>query len=110
MKKVFIALVSLLVLVSFSSCLNVVVKAPAGKKISISSQEPSIYSSKKMVFYVLWGLVPITDNSTADLMLTVPDGSEVAVKTEMTLIDFLVSAFLGVVTIQSHTVSVGVVK
>jgi hypothetical protein len=60
-----------------------------------------------MVFYVLWGLVPITDNSTGDL---IKPKEVVRVKTYMSVVDCLVTCVLGFVSVTSHTVDVEVIK
>jgi hypothetical protein len=58
----------------------------------------------------LWGLVPITNNSTEDLLATVPNNSKVYVKTEIGPIDWLISIFLSWTSIQTRTVKVAVEK
>jgi hypothetical protein len=61
----------------------------------------------KMVFYILWGLVPLSDNSTKDL---INSKEKVRVKTMLGPIDFLISALLGFVTVGSRTIEVEVLK
>ncbi len=101
-------LMNLLVLVVFvvSGCAQVVVKAPAGKKIIVSSRAVTAPDQQKMVWYVLWGLVPLGDNSTASLLEAYPDGSEVAISTEASLIDILIGAVLGQFSVTTRTIKV----
>jgi len=53
----------------FGSCATVVYEAPVDKGMKIATQvETPPIKIKKKVWYILWGLVPITSNSTADMM------------------------------------------
>lgn len=109
MKNALKIAVCLIVMVSFAGCTSIIVKAPQGKNIQMASgNAPSEYNKSKMVWYILWGLVPLGDNSTADLLTDAPDGSKVFVKSEMSVLDAIVSALLGFITIQTRTVSVAV--
>jgi len=105
---------ALLVLVVFSvvtfACQKIVVRAPEGKNVTLASGAISNYDYQKRVFYVLWGLVPLGDNSTADLLANVPDGSKVLVQTELTFVDYLITGILSVVSVCTKTVGVQVVK
>ena len=111
MKRLICGLICFLFLTSLFSCTNIIVKAPAGKNIQIASgRVPKAVDDQKMVWYVLWGLVPITDNTTENMLADIPDGSKVFVRTEMTIFDYLISGFLGIFSIQTRTVSVTVAK
>lgn len=113
MKRVVALLVLFAFLLSFVACSKIVVAAPKGKNIILATSEKHTTvqpDKQKMVWYVLWGLVPLGDNSTADLLEDVPNNSKVLVQSELTVVDFLISAFLGFVTIQTHTVGIKVVK
>ncbi|URA10482.1 hypothetical protein [Thermospira aquatica] len=105
-------LIALVVLVVFvvSGCGKVIVRAPEGKKILISSQSITSPDQQKMVWYVLWGLVPLGDNSTAPLLAAYPDGSEVAISTEYSIIDFFISMLLGQFSISTRTIRVQKIK
>ncbi|MFN4216107.1 MAG: hypothetical protein ACK4HQ_01705 [Brevinematales bacterium] len=105
-------LVALVLVVVFmvSGCAQVVVKAPAGKKMIISSQPLTAVDQEKRVWYILWGLVPLGDNSTASLLADYPDGSEVAISTEAGLFDILIGALLGQFSITTRTIKVQKVK
>jgi len=59
--------------------------------------------AEKRVFYVLWGLVPITNNNLDDV---IPSGKKVKVETKYTIVDFLISYFLGFLTINTKTAEV----
>ena len=103
MKKILPFLVALMFTVS---CATVKVEAPSGSSIKLAPEvSPYNYTAKKRIFYVLWGLVPITDNSTAS-MLQGKNVTEVKVKTYTDVVDILISAVLGNFSIVSRTVEV----
>lgn len=53
----------------FTSCYTVSIVAPIGKKVMLADEtEPTNFKTTKKVWYLIWGLVPITDNSTEDLI------------------------------------------
>ena len=111
MKKVLLILVSLILVFSFLGCATILVKAPEGKNLQLASgTPPSEYDKSKMVWYVLWGLIPIGDNTTVDLLADAPKGSKVFVKTELTPIDAIITTLLSFATIQTRTVSVAILK
>ena len=58
---------------------------------------------EKRQWYVLWGLVPINEVSSAEMAAGARDYTIV---TEASLIDGLISAVLGIVTVQTRTVTV----
>ncbi len=109
LKRYLTVLVSLLVVVSVMSCTTILIKAPPGKNIQLANATSTAdFSKSERVWYVLWGLVPITDNTTDRLLQSVPDNSKVYVKTELSPVDFLISVLLGGFSIQSRTVSVAI--
>jgi hypothetical protein len=61
----------------------------------------------KMVFYVLWGLVPVTDNTTADM---IKPKEVVRVKTYLSFIDAIITGVLSIITVTVQTVDVEVIK
>jgi len=61
----------------------------------------------KMVFYALWGLVNITDNSTKDM---IKPKEIVRVKTYLSVIDVLITGFLSIVSVGAYTVDVEVIR
>ncbi|MEO0102842.1 MAG: hypothetical protein ABIK81_03980 [candidate division WOR-3 bacterium] len=90
----------------FVGCATVSIVSPAGRKTTLLSEtDPTTYKTTKKVWYVLWGLVPITDNSTADIIAKY-NLENVKVKTQYDIIDYLISAILGGFSIQTKTVIV----
>jgi len=67
MKRGIFAL--LLASLLFGSCATIVYEAPANKDLKMATQvdAPPI-KIKRKVWYVLWGLVPISSNSTAEMV------------------------------------------
>lgn len=87
-------------------CATVQVEAPAGSDIKLAPVNSTpTRVVKKRVFYALWGLVPITPNSTAP-MLNGQSAKEVKIKTYEDPIDYIITAVLGIVTITSRTVEI----
>ncbi len=54
-------------------------------------------------WYVLWGLVPINDVDTNSM---VGQTTDYEIMTSITPIDFIISAFTGIITVRCRTVSV----
>ncbi len=103
MKKVlsFLTLVFFLV-----ACATVRIEAPSGSNIKLAPEVSTYnYTAKKKVFYVLWGLIPITDNSTAS-MLQGKNVQEVKAKTYYDVVDYLIALILGNFSIVSTTVEI----
>jgi len=82
----FLALFSL-------SCATVNVTTPPGSNVRIAAKGTPgpvgcmLYGEKRNM-YLLWGLVPIGDNSTQTIM---PKSGKVVVQTQMTFIDWALS-------------------
>jgi len=109
LKKYLTGLMGLLIIVSVMGCTTILIKAPPGKNIQLANATSAMdFNKSKRIWYVLWGLVPLGDNTTDDLLASVPDNSKVSVKTELSPIDFLISALLGGISIQTRTVSVAI--
>jgi hypothetical protein len=106
MKRLVSLILVVTLVLTFAGCYTVNIKAPEGKKILISSKEVVVPDMSKKAFYLLWGLVPITDNSTADLLSKYPDGAEVAISTKFDILDYLISYVLGQVSFGSKTIEV----
>ncbi len=111
MKKLIVSLV----LIGFlAGCATVVIDAPPSDNIVSMTSQPSGGSSyhfvaKKKVWYVLWGLVPITNNHTADLIAVSAQGKPVRnlkATTTFTFIDWLITSCLGFATIMTNSVIV----
>ena len=102
MKRGIFAL--LLASLLFGSCATIVYEAPADKNLKIATQmdEPTM-KIKKRVWYVFWGLVPITSNSTADMMG--PCKEMVKFQTYRGIDDILINAISHAVALGSVTTS-----
>lgn len=112
MKKI---VAGLLLLGFLAGCATIVIDAPPGADNTVSlTSQPSAGSTyhfvaKKKVWYVLWGLLPITDNHTSDMVAASAQGRPVRnfkATTTYTFTDLLISALLGFVTITTHSVIV----
>jgi len=106
MKKcLLVGLLGLLVLVG---CATIKVESPQGQKIALQSDVDSQPLVKKTkVWYALYGLVPISPNSTAVIMqknnLNLRKAS---FKAYFGFDDYLVGAFTGLLTIQPLTLEI----
>ena len=89
----------------FGSCATIVYEAPADKNLKMATQvdEPPI-KMKKKVWYVLWGLIPISSNSTADMVGTCKE--IVKVRSYYGIDDFLIEFVLGTFSISTMTVEI----
>lgn len=105
---VALAMVALFSLAVITSCGKVIVNAPAGKTIKLGSGAITSPTAKKKVFYLFWGLVPLGDNTTANMMGGVPDGGTVIVEDKTTFVDALLTGILGggIVTVKTVEVQV----
>lgn len=99
MKRVLIALSVL----ALAGCATTVIESP--KEIRLAKEGEYLPTmGKKKVWYALWGLVPLTDNSTMDLMGRC---NEVArVKRYFGVDDAIIGCFTGCVTIYPMTLEV----
>lgn len=87
----------------FTSCATISVVGPAGRKTTLLSEpEPTTYKTTVKVWYLLWGLVPITDNSTEEIIAKY-DLENVKVRTQYDIVDILVSAVLGGFSVHTKT-------
>ncbi len=88
----------------FTGCATVSIVGPAGQKTTLLSEpDPTTFRTTKKVWYVLWGLVPITDNSTAEIIAHY-NLKDVKVRTQYDIIDWLISAVLGGLSLHTKTV------
>jgi hypothetical protein len=103
MKRGIFAL--LLASLLFGSCATIVVEAPADKNLKMATQvdAPPI-KIKKKVWYALWGLVPISSNSTADMVGLCKE--MVKVQSYYGIEDILINVVLGNFSIMTMTVEV----
>lgn len=93
-------------IVLFSNCGTVLVNAPAKEDVRLMSEtEASSFKTKMKCWYVLWGLVPISNNSTADIIAK-HQLKNTRVKTYYSFVDFLINMVLGSFTIYTNTVEI----
>jgi hypothetical protein len=85
MKKFFILTLFLFGFV-ITSCSTIKVEGDA-KLIQPSNEYICTKVAEKRAYYLLWGLIPISNNSTSDI---VPKGKNVRVETKYTGIDILI--------------------
>lgn len=106
MRKNLLIISICLVCFLLMNCATVSIVAPTGKKVVLAAEtDPTTFKTTKKVWYVIWGLVPITDNSTEEL-ITKYNLENVRVKTQYDIVDFLISYFLGFLSIHTKTVIV----
>ena len=88
------------------SCGVVMVTAPPGDDVRLLPElEPAASKVTVKNWYVLWGLVPITNNSTADVIGR-NQLENVRVKTYYSVVDWLINAVLGGFSIYTNTVEI----
>jgi hypothetical protein len=97
-----------LVLVAFAclllvNCATVFVNAPPGRNITLLSNEPTSVKITMRNWYVLWGLIPLTNNNTASMIGQV-NLSGVRVRTFYRPLDFIENIFLSVISLHTNTV------
>jgi len=103
MKRGIFAL--LLASLLFGSCATIVYEAPADKNLKMATQvDAPPVKIKKKVWYALWGLIPISSNSTADMVG--PCKEIVKVKSYYGIDDFLIGCVLGNFSIMTMTVEI----
>ena len=93
-----------LVMFLFTGCYTIKYIAPAGKDVStLSEQKATSYKKETKIWYALWGLVPITDNTT-EALIAQNNLKEVRVTSKVTALDFVIGIFTGFASIVPHTV------
>ena len=97
--------IGLILLLTFSlaavGCFTIRV---GGKAELAPSSEEGTRIAQKRFWYALWGLVPLGDNSTDQL---IPETvKKVRVETKYTVPDFLINLFTWLVTIETFTAEV----
>jgi len=102
-------LVSLVVLIalcmSVAGCFTLRV---GGKAELAPSTEEGTKIAEKRCWYGLWGLIPISDNSTDSLIPAT--AKKVRVETKITIMDALINIFTLLATIETFSVEVYEVK
>ena len=102
MKKI----IATILIFSFIGCYAVRYVAPAGKDVKMMDEmTPAKVKFQKRVWYALWGLIPLTDNSTADLIQKY-NLKNARATSKFTILDYIISAFTGYVTIVTLTIEV----
>jgi hypothetical protein len=105
MKKIVSLILLLAVTTSIAGCFTIRV---GGKAELASSTEEGTKIAHKRCWYALWGLVPISDNSTDSL---IPETvKKVRVETKHTVSNFLINIFTILVSIETFTVEIYEVK
>jgi len=108
MKKL-ITLICIISLLFLTSCYTIRVLSDADRPITLASQTESLpFKTRYRVWYVLWGLVPINDN-TINKVLRETKVNKVRVTTKMTVVDWLISTVLNIfipTTIATWTVEI----
>jgi hypothetical protein len=80
--------------------------APSGSPVTTLSEEKSTTVQKSVkVWYALWGLVPITDNSSQKIIAE-NNIKEARVQTQVQFVDVLIGIFTGLVSIVPATMTV----
>lgn len=99
--------VTIVLLASFcTGCFTIKYVAPVGSEVStLTEREPASFKKEFKVWYALWGLVTITDNST-DQIIAQNNLKEVRATSKISFVDFVISIFTGIATIVPHTVVV----
>jgi len=104
-KKVVSLVLLLVVGMSLAGCFTIRV---GGKAELAPSTEEGTKIAQKRCWYALWGLVPISGNSTDSL---IPETAKrVRMETKYTIPDFLINIFTILLTIETFTVEVYEVK
>ncbi|MEN3013813.1 MAG: hypothetical protein ABDH23_04265 [Endomicrobiia bacterium] len=92
-----------------TSCYTVKILSDTDRPITLASRTENLpYKETYRVWYALWGLVPISDNTT-NKILQQTKIKKVRITTKMTLVDWLISSALNLfipTTIATWTVEV----
>jgi hypothetical protein len=104
--KKLVSLILLLALtMSFVGCYTIRI---GGKAELAPSTTEGTKVAEKRCWYALWGLVPISDNSTDSLIPAT--AKKVRVETKYQVSDFLINIFTGLITIETFSVEIYEVK
>src|SRR5512139_3656531 len=105
MKKLVSLILLFTVAMSIAGCFTIRV---GGKAELALSTEVGTKIAQKRCWYALWGLVPISDNTTDSL---IPETvKKVRVETKHTVSNFLINIFTILVSIETFTVEIYEVK
>jgi hypothetical protein len=104
-KKIVCFVLLIAIVMSLAGCFTIKV---GGKAELAPSAEEGTKIAEKRCWYALWGLVPISDNSTDSLISGTV--KKVRAETKFTVLNFLINIFTGIATIETITVEVYEVK
>lgn len=104
-KKLVSLILLLAVTISVAGCFTIRV---GGKAELAPSREEGTKIAHKRCWYALWGLVPISDNSTDSIIP--PTVKKVRVETKYTVPDFLINIFTLLVSIETFSIEIYEVK
>jgi hypothetical protein len=106
MKKPIILMLLLFITAMSVNCGTVIVAAPPGKSIELLDEgDVARVVTVKKCWYLLWGLVPISNNSIAPIVADYQLKS-VRVNTYYSAVDFIISFFLSFTTLHTRTVEI----
>jgi hypothetical protein len=81
----------------------VLVNAPRGTSITLLSDQPAPVKITHHCWYVLWGLIPVTKNSTAQ-MIGQMNLAGMRVREYFSPVDFILDIVLAPVSLHTNTV------
>jgi hypothetical protein len=95
-----------LLLLFCAGCYTMKYTAPPDAGVTtISEEQPATFKKQVKVWYALWGLVPITDN-TSSKVIAENKLKNARVKTEIKFVDGVISIFTGLVSIVPATMTI----
>ncbi len=104
-KRILCLVLMLVVTTSVIGCFTIKV---GGKAELAPSTEEGTKIAQKRCWYALYGLIPISDNSTDSLIPAAV--KRVRVETKYKVSDFLINIFTGLVTIETFSIEIYEVK
>ena len=104
-RKILLGVFLVILTVSLVGCAAVNVEAPPNASpITLAPKgAPCRLVTTQLNWYALWGLVPITNNTTTKALAGV---TKTRVKTEISPVNFLINIIGGIVTISTNTAKV----
>jgi len=104
-QKVMVLIVLIAFSVTAAGCFTIRI---GGKGELAPSTEKGTKIGEKRIWYALWGLVPLGDNSTDSL---IPETArKIRVETKYTLVDALINIFTIIVSVETFKVEIYEVK
>lgn len=89
-----------------SGCFVTKISAPIGSKdVKLLAPNEPAAKEEHRVWYALWGLVPINENDIAEVFASRPIEA-MRVETKFTPLDFIISFFTSIATIECKTIEV----